>query len=90
MSEGLYKFNFDCGRQGSLNGAFIADSAEVESLIGKEVYFGEALGKHSDVYGTIDEIDITLVTDDEQVVSTLKEAKFSVGYDPFDYLDEEV
>lgn len=89
MAEGLYKFEFDCGRQGYLSGAFIAEADEIASLVGKEVYFGEVLGKHSEVYGTIDESEITLVTDDEQVVSTLKEAKFSVGYDPFDYLDEE-
>lgn len=27
----------------------------VESVIGNEVYFGEILGKHSEVYGTLEE-----------------------------------
>lgn len=89
MTEGLYEFNFDCGRAGFLTGVFISTDEEVQSIIGKEVYFGEVLGKHSDVFGTIDEGEITLVTNDETVVSVLKEKRFSAGYNPFDYLDEE-
>lgn len=89
MAEGLYNFEFDCGRQGHLSGAFIATDEEIQSIIGKEVYFGEVLGKHSEVYGTIEESEITLVTDDEKVVSVLKEKRFSSGYNPLDYFEEE-
>lgn len=88
MAKGLYKFNFDCGRMGELNGIFIADSKDVESVIGKEVYFGEVLGKHSDIYGTIDEGEIKLITDDPEVVSLMEENNISTGFNPLDYVEE--
>lgn len=84
--DGLYKFFWDCGRAGSLEGAFIADSADIASILGKEVYFGEALGKHSEIYGIVEADDIELVSDDSAVVSALR--GFSVGYNPLDYLQE--
>lgn len=89
MAEGFYKFEFDCGRMGELTGTFFADSFDVESVIGKEVYFGEVLGKHSEVYGTIDEGGITLITDDTEIIKVLKDGKASVGINPLDYLDQE-
>lgn len=88
MAKGLYKFNFDCGRMGELNGIFIADSKDVESVIGKEVYFGEVLGKHSEIYGTIDEGEIKLITDDPEVVSLMEENNISTGFNPLDYVEE--
>ena len=88
MAKGLYKFNFDCGRMGELNGIFIADSKDVESVIGKEVYFGEVLGKHSDIYGTIDEDEIKLITDDPEIVSLMEENNISTGFNPLDYVEE--
>lgn len=88
MAKGLYKFNFDCGRMGELNGVFIADSKDVESVIGKEVYFGEVLGKHSDIYGTIDEGEIKLITDDPEIVSLMEENNISTGFNPLDYVEE--
>lgn len=88
MAKGLYKFNFDCGRMGELNGIFIADSKDVESVIGKEVYFGEVLGKHSDIYGTIDEGEIKLITDDPEIVSLMEENNISTGFNPLDYVEE--
>ena len=48
----LYKFHWDCGRMGNLDGVFIAEPKEIEALIGKEIHFGEVLGKHSDIQGT--------------------------------------
>ena len=50
----LWKFHWDCGRAGDVEGLFIATEEEVENLIGSEVYFGEILGKHSEVYGTVE------------------------------------
>jgi hypothetical protein len=57
----LYKFYWDCGRMGWLDGLFIADEAEVAAAIGKTVDFGEALGKHSEVYGTLEACDVKLI-----------------------------
>ncbi|MEK5036252.1 hypothetical protein MKY96_32905 [Paenibacillus sp. FSL R7-0302] len=57
----LWSFYWDCGRAGSLDGMFVATEAEVNAAIGHNVNFGEVLGKHSEIYGTIDEGDITEV-----------------------------
>lgn len=88
----LYKFHFDCGRQGKLRGLFIEDSEKVKELItsGKEVYFGEVLGKHSEIFGPIAESDLTKVTDDPNVIKLIEDNDLCVGYNPFnyDYLDE--
>lgn len=86
---GIYKFHWDCGRQGSVDGCFVADSSEVEKSIGKEVYFGEILGKHSEIYGTLEKGDIGLVTTDEQVVSLFEQFELSNGYNPLEYLRDE-
>jgi len=85
--KAIYKLNLDCGRYGSLYGIFVADKEYVDTLIdsGIEVYFGEVLGEHSDVYGEIEETDIQLVTDDVKVVDMFEEYELSTGIDPFDY-----
>ncbi|ADQ53308.1 hypothetical protein 65p300 [Aeromonas phage 65] len=48
----LYRFYWDAGRGGSVEGLFVEDSEVVEKYIGSDVYFGEILGKHSEVEGT--------------------------------------
>ena len=60
----LYKFHWDCGRHGHLHGTFVADDADVEQCIGKGVSFGEVLGKHSRIAGTLDREDLVVLTDD--------------------------
>ena len=89
--KALYKFHYDCGRQGSLTGIFVADEDKVKKLIdsGQEIYFGEVLGKHSEVCGPIEEGDLTFVTNDEKVISIVEEFNLETGYNPFDYIDEE-
>lgn len=54
--KALFKMIFDCGRMGNLEGVFIADTEDVEYLLNNEisVYFGEVLGKHSEISGIID------------------------------------
>ena len=41
----LYSFELDWGRMGSLEGLFIAEEKDVKDIIGKNVQFGEVLGK---------------------------------------------
>lgn len=67
---GFYSFYWDCGRQGCVEGVFITRTKYVDKAIGKNVYFGEILGKHSDVYGTLDKGDLTLKTDDQDFIQT--------------------
>lgn len=88
-NKAIYKFNFDCGRQGTLTGTFIEDKSYVEYLIkeGIVVYFGEVLGKHSEVYGKIDEGEIIFVSDDPQNIKVMEDLKLESGYNPFEYTE---
>lgn len=85
--EAIYKFHFDCGRQGELTGLFIADSDKITELIESErvIYFGEALGKHSEVFGPIEDADLTLVTTDIKVIAVIKHYELENGYNPLNY-----
>ncbi len=91
MQNNLYSFYWDCGRMGDVQGLFISTQEQVDKLLGKEIYFGEILGKHSEVYGTVDEGDITLVSSDQDKVNWLLELLGCTvsGYNPFDYYEPE-
>lgn len=87
----IYEFNWDCGRMGALDGIFIAEKADIEALIGNEIYFGEALGKHSDIYGTLDATDLTIKTDDQEFIAkfeTIMGTGTISGFNPLDYYDD--
>lgn len=88
---GLYKFSWDCSRMGEAEGLFIAPEVAVKALIGQEVYFGEILGKHSEVYGTIDKDDITLMSIDRVLIEKLHDVfGYTIsGYNPLDYITED-
>ncbi len=88
----IYEFYWDCGRMGDLDGMFIAEESEIDAVIGKEIYFGEVLGKHSDIFGTLDEGDITVKTDDQDFINKFIEIMGDgtiSGYNPLDYYDPE-
>jgi len=87
--KALYKFHFDCGRNGELNGLFIADDGDVNELMknGTVVYFGEVLGKHSEIMGPIEKDDLTFVTHDEKVIAVIEHFKLEIGFNPFDYME---
>jgi hypothetical protein len=72
MKNYLWKFYWSCGRMGDLDGLFVATENEVKKAIGKELYFGEVLGKHSEIYGTLEEKDITKVDLDSETVEKVK------------------
>ena len=84
----LYKFYWDCGRQGHVRGIFIAEEEKIKEAIGKQVYLGEILGKHSEVFGSLEEKDLTILTDDEDFIKRFEELKCSSGYSPLNYLNE--
>ena len=89
--KAIYKLKFDCGRMGSLEGIFTAEVSRMNSLIqsGENVYFGEVLGKHSEIYGPIEESEVTLVTDAPEVVAVFEKHGMETGFNPFDYIEEE-
>lgn len=83
--ECLWKFFWDCGRQGEVEGVFKATKEEVANAIGKEVYFGEILGRHSEVYGTLEEGECEIISDNPLYVLNAIES----GYNPLDYIEDE-
>ena len=84
----LYKFYWDCGRQGEVEGLFFEDEEKIQSAIGKEIYFGEILGKHSDVYGTLEEQDLKAIDLPEESINMLVShiGTHLSGYNPLDYI----
>lgn len=78
----LYKFHWNCGRGGRLDGIFVADDRSVKRHLGKEVYFGEVLGKHSEVEGTLDEEDLKVLTDDQEFIKKFVALGCSAGFNP--------
>lgn len=87
----LYKFKFNCGRNGDLYGLFIEDSEKVRELIKsrKTVYFGEVLGKHSEICGPIDEDEIEFVSNDPLVIKMAVDNNLCFGFNPFHYLNDD-
>jgi hypothetical protein len=86
----LFSFYADCGRMGSLDGLFIATQEEVDKAIGKYMYFGEVLGKHSDVQGELEAHEVTLVSEDTEKVEWLEGLLGSSvsGFNPLDYIQD--
>ena len=86
----LWNFYWDCGRMGELTGLFVATEEEIEDIIGKEIYFGEILGKHSEIFGKIKSGDITKVDLDSETVTKVSKVLGIVwsGHYPFDYIED--
>ena len=86
MEKPVYKLNFNCGRNGNLEGVFIAKKTHVKLLIENsfDVYFGEVFGRHSEVYGNIDDKELVMISDEPQVIKIVEDYKLSSGYNPFD------
>lgn len=93
MAKKLYRFHWDCGRQGDINGLFVADTEAVAAAIGRSVYFGEVLGKHSDIGGTLEAGEIEVVESaDDAFIAKLVEvigSEHISGHNPLDYLSDE-
>lgn len=87
----LWKFYWDCGRSGDVEGLFVASQEQVDNAIGQQVWFGEILGKHSEVYGTLEEGDIVKIDVSSEVIAQLTPhlGMDWSGYNPLDYLEEE-
>lgn len=86
----LVKFFWDCGRSGEVQGLFITTASELQAAYGKDVYFGEILGKHSEVYGTLGEDDVEIISEDQNLLETLENLLGATisGYNPLEYLQE--
>ena len=80
----LYEFYEDFGRDGSLNGVFVAEDYEVEKLYGNEVYFGEILGKHSEIFCNITKENLKEIDDVDDLFVNTFDMYFptGIGYNP--------
>lgn len=87
--RGLYKYKEYYGVMGELYGLFFADSDEIEQAKNKEIYMGEMLGKHSEIFATLDDTTLTLVTDDPDEVRKLEELGITGGCNPLLYFEGE-
>lgn len=92
MTKAVYKLNINCGRQGTLEGLFIAKKAHVEELINSKigVYFGEVLGKHSEIFGSISAEELKMISDAPEIIKLIEEYKLENGYNPFHYTATDV
>ena len=73
---------------GSLSGSCVCTKYNYKKIIGKEVYFGEALGKFSEIYGVITEDMLTIKSEDQDFIEKFEEIMgrgWSTGMVPFDY-----
>lgn len=87
----LYSFFWDCGRMGDVEGLFIAEESEVDAAIGSQVYFGEILGKHSEISGTLSSVDLKVISDEQDKIDWLLGiiGPNVSGYNPLDYVQQE-
>jgi hypothetical protein len=87
----LVQFNQDCGRMGDIEGLFVCAEEDLNNVIGKEVYYGEILGKHSEIYGTLRQSNINVVSKDQDkikwLVSVIGSNTIS-GYNPIEIWKE--
>jgi hypothetical protein len=90
MSKAIYNFYADYGRSGSIDGTFVADVAKMDLLIESkiQVYYGDILGKHSEVYGPVEQSEITLKSNDPAEVALFEKLKLSSGVNPFEHLED--
>ena len=88
----LYSYNLDCGRMGSIDSLFVAEEIEVKNALGREVYFGEVLGKHSEIFDKLTEDSLTVLSDDQEKIDWLISVVggYSIsGLNPLDYIEHE-
>ena len=91
----LYYWKFYDGREGRLEGLFLATEEEMRKSYGRNVTLGEVLGKHSEVYGDFLEADVSLRSNDPNLIQmlistvTMVEENTFCGYNPLHYINVE-
>jgi len=93
MAEHLWSMFFDCGRQGNVEGLFIASDKDVAALEGWTMRLDEPLGKHSYFEHTFKKKDQSIKKIDigTDAVLELKKAFRSTelsGYNPLLYVEK--
>ncbi len=88
-TKGLYRFKLDCGRSGDLEGVFIATEQQISDAVGKLAYFGEVLGKHSEVMCHLNRGHMRLLTTDCLAIQVVEKFQLESGFNPLEYIEEE-
>lgn len=83
----LVRFSESWGRMGSIESVFVSTKDRISNLIGKGFYFGEILGKHSEVSGKFLESNFKVITDDQAFITKAEE--MFKGFLPFGNVDVE-
>jgi len=86
----LWKMKFEYGRQGTVEGLFVAADEEVASLVGQTMSFGEILGKHSDVEVGLEACDFRKIDVDAETVAKVSKQLGTTwsGHNPLKYLGD--
>jgi hypothetical protein len=82
---------------GSLDGVFIYRQENWDKILEAcenktEVYFGEVLGKHSEIYGNLHMNAFEVLSEDQELCKKLLEVfpnGYLSGHNPLDYIDNE-
>lgn len=90
----LVKFSAYFGRRGELEGLFVLDDEDwqtLQNLIDSEdsVYFGEVLGKHSEVECVINNDNIQVLSENQEFCREFARLNLNTGYNPLNFLDED-
>jgi len=94
MEKLLVEMNLYFRRNGDLDGLFVCTREQLEALIGTRVYFGEVLGKHSEVIATLEEGDFTVKSEDQEFIKKFEEVLgisrcgTISGHNPISYIEE--
>lgn len=88
--EAIYKFYANFGCMGELYGLFVSTPRKLVRNIGMDAYFGEVLGKHSDVSLVLKLEHFTFITDEPDFVTKFIVYDLETGYNPLNYIDAEV
>lgn len=68
----LVKLDQSVGRMGDVEGLFVCTEDEYKALIGDTAYFGEVLGKHSQVTVTLNASNLTVLSRDQEKIAWLE------------------
>ena len=90
----LVSFYYDCGRMGFVDGLFVTDINSLEEVYGKEVYLGDVLGKHSEVYVDCYKECFKILSEDQEKIKWLVDTVMTgsntlSGYNPIEYYKDQ-
>ncbi len=85
---GIYRF-YESFWYGQITGIFLAEHADVAIAYGQTAYFGDELGKHSEVIIEVTPENLKLVTADDAMVQAFEQYEMETGYNVLHWIGEE-